>query len=162
MFLSSLIPNDSYILITIILSTVIGTVFSIALFFRIKTTKQKKSHAIAILPILYISTYITLTFAIPMLFKPIFTTQETLEIKVLDKSHNYKTACHRIDIGIELKLLPTRVLCLKSNLWNTIIIGGNIKIIGIKSPFGFYIENIQVLSANKALQPTPKSGAAKL
>lgn len=88
-----------------------------------------------------------------MLFKPIFTTQETMVIKVLDKSHSYKTACHRINIGIKLKLFPTRVLCLKSNIWNKIVVGRNIKIIGIKSPFGFYIENIQVLNANKAPQP---------
>jgi len=153
MFFSSLIPNDSYIIITIILSVVIGAIFSIAMFFRIKTTNTKKSHAIVLLPILYVSTYITLTFFIPMLFKPIFTTQETMVIKVLDKSHSYKTACHRINIGIKLKLFPTRVLCLKSNIWNKIVVGRNIKIIGIKSPFGFYIENIQVLNANKAPQP---------
>ena len=162
MFLSSLIPNDTYILITIILSTVIGTIFSIAIFFRIKTTHQKKLHALAFLPILYISTYITLTFAMPMLFKPIFSNQEIREFKVLDKDHNYKTACYKVDIGIKLKLFPTRVLCLSSNTWNKIVVGRNIKIIGIKSPFGFYIENIQVLGANKSPQPTPKNGAAEL
>lgn len=152
MFFSSLIPDDSYILITVILSAVIGTMFSIAMFFRIKITNTKKSHAIIFLPILYISTYITLTFAMPMLFYPIFTAQETLEIKVLDKSHSYKTSCYEIDIGMKLKLFPTRVLCLNSNRWNKIVVGRNIKITGIKSPFGFYIENIQVLDAPSAVK----------
>lgn len=157
-FFSSLIPSDSYLLVSIILSILISSVFSVAVFFRIKDTNLKISQAFLLIPIFYISTYCAVTFAVPLLFGPIFNTPETLVIKVLDKWHNYKTACRGIDIGVKLKVFPTRAFCLDSNLWQKIDIGRNIEIIGTKSPFGFYIENIQILSANKSLQPTAESG----
>ena len=160
-FSSSLIPNDLFLNISYVLTLAIGTIFSVAAFFRLKQIKEKQSQLFLLVPVCYYFTYLTITFFVPLLLKPVFNTTEIIERKVIDKEHSYKMACYSIDVGYNIETFPTRVLCLNSSLWNRITVGNNVTIVGTKSPFGLYVDKIEILHANNAPQSTPKSSAAE-